>query len=447
MSEIVNFSWTVIAESLQDEKTCSKDFDAFGTSFVISAFMVKKPRANVLCFKVEAKSISYHIYEIIATVNIKNTKGPAFEIPVPLKCVISKQTPFSEIETDLELERLSLDGYVNEGVFTFSVFVSLIERVQYILTNDPTKLNINDIIKKILSPHKLMDESILDEKTASFLFAAAKSIFLSQPSLLRLKGPIILVGDLHGKYFDLIRIFTKYGFPDRVNYLFLGDYVDRGPNSLDIVYLLFALKVRFPKNIFLLRGNHECEEISSENGFLKECERKKANFKEIVNVFDTLPFAAIISDKIFVVHGGISPYLTSLDIIENIRRPAVFDADHPVDNILWSDPNPFLSNYGPSERGPFATFGKNAVDVFCRRFGFELIVRAHEITENGFSFPFGPEGAVITLFSATDAYGGNRGAVMLLSMDLHYTFDVYKGLDTIQEGQYEKIDFSNDISL
>lgn len=447
MSVKESFLWTAIADILENGDACSHEFTAFGCVFEISAFLLKKAISNVLCFKVAAKKISYRIFEIVANVNIQNPKGPIMELPIPIKCVISKQNSSSDIETDLDMEQLQLDGYVNEGIFTFSVSFSVIERVQYLLTNDVTKINIDDIIRRILSPHKLMDDSILDDESSGFLFAGAKSVFLSQPNLLKLQGPIILVGDLHGKYFDLIRIFSKYGFPDRVNYLFLGDYIDRGSDGLDIVYLLFALKIKFPENIFLLRGNHECEDITTNCGFKEECEKKEANYKEIINVFDTLPFAAIISDKIFVVHGGISPHLTSFDIIDNVQRPVVFDTDHPVNDILWSDPSTAQPQYGLSDRGPFSTYGKDAVTTFLKKFGLELIIRAHEIAEDGFCFPFGPDFPVVTLFSSTDAYKGNRGAIMLLSADLHYTFDVYKGLDSIQEGQYEKMDFSNEISL
>ena len=130
-------------------------------------------------------------------------------------------------------------------------------------------------------------------------------------------------GDIHGQYTDLIRLFEYGGFPPDANYLFLGDYVDRGKNSLETVCLLFAYKIKYKENFFLLRGNHESEQINRMYGFYDECKRRYSVklWKTFLDTFNYLPVAAFIDDKILCMHGGLSPELHSLDQIRNINRP------------------------------------------------------------------------------------------------------------------------------
>lgn len=148
-------------------------------------------------------------------------------------------------------------------------------------------------------------------------------MFLSQPMLLELEAPINIWGDIHGQYQDMLRLFEKAGFPPDANYLFLGDYVDRGKQSLETICLLLAYKIKYPVNIFLLRGNHESDTVNRIYGFYDECKRRLSIkiWKTFVDIFNTMPVAAIISDKIFCCHGGLSPDLKQMDLIRKIARP------------------------------------------------------------------------------------------------------------------------------
>lgn len=134
---------------------------------------------------------------------------------------------------------------------------------------------------------------------------------------------LVHAGDIHGQYYDLLRLFEYGGFPPNSNYLFLGDYVDRGKQSLETICLLLAFKVKYPENFFLLRGNHECASINRIYGFYDECKRRYSIklWKTFTDCFNCLPICAVIDEKIFCTHGGLSPDLSSLEQIRRIVRP------------------------------------------------------------------------------------------------------------------------------
>lgn len=141
--------------------------------------------------------------------------------------------------------------------------------------------------------------------------------------MLELHCPINIVGDIHGQYSDLLRIFEMGGFPPESNYLFLGDYVDRANQGVEVLCLLMCYKLRFPETFFMLRGNHECASLTRIYGFYDECRKRYSVrlWKSFTELFNVLPLAALIDQKIFCVHGGISPELGDLGDILHIQRP------------------------------------------------------------------------------------------------------------------------------
>ena len=142
---------------------------------------------------------------------------------------------------------------------------------------------------------------------------------------------LYLSGDLHGQYYDLLRLFEYGGYPPEANYLFMGDYIDRGKQSIETISLLFAYKVKYEENFFLLRGNHETSSISRIYGFYDECKKRYSIklWKLFSDCFNCLPICALIDDKIICMHGGLSPKLESLEDIARIIRPT----DVPDDGI------------------------------------------------------------------------------------------------------------------
>lgn len=159
--------------------------------------------------------------------------------------------------------------------------------------------------------------------------------------LVETTGPIRLCGDIHGQFYDLLRIFDFGGDPRSTRYLFLGDYVDRGRQSIECIALLFALKIRFPNDFFLLRGNHESDSINRLYGFYDECKRRYSIklWRAFCDAFNFMPVAALISDKIICMHGGMSPELEDLNQIRNLNRPTNIPEAGLLCDLLWSDPD------------------------------------------------------------------------------------------------------------
>lgn len=186
----------------------------------------------------------------------------------------------------------------------------------------------------------------LADSDIKLLCSRARPILLEQqPMLLELEAPIKICGDVHGQYSDLLRLFEYGGFPPVSNYLFLGDYVDRGKQSIETISLLLAYKILYPENFFILRGNHESAGINRIYGFYDECKRRYSIklWKMFSDVFNCLPVAALVDEKIFCMHGGLSPELKDVQQIANLPRPCDVPDMGLLCDILWSDPAPNIS--------------------------------------------------------------------------------------------------------
>jgi len=268
----------------------------------------------------------------------------------------------------------------------------------------------------------------LSENEIRFLCLKAKDIFLSQPILLELEAPIKICGDIHGQYYDLLRLFEYGGFPPTSSYLFLGDYVDRGKQSLETICLLLAYKIKYPENFFLLRGNHECASINRIYGFYDECKRRYnvKLWKTFTECFNCLPIAAIIEEKIFCMHGGLSPDLKAMEQIRRVVRPTDVPDTGLLCDLLWSDPDKDITGWGENDRGVSFTFGHDVVTAFLKKMQMDLIVRAHQVVEDGYEF-FAKR-QLVTLFSAPNYCGefDNAGAMMSVDDTLMCSFQILK---------------------
>lgn len=311
-------------------------------------------------------------------------------------------------------------------------------------SNDSNEtIDIESLIQRLLDAGysgKKTKNLCLKNQEIQLVCAKARNIFLLQPSLLELSPPVKVVGDVHGQYGDLIRIFTKCGFPPQTNYLFLGDYVDRGKQSLETILLLLCYKIKYPENFFLLRGNHECANVTRVYGFYDECKRRCniKTWKLFIDTFNTLPIAAIVAGKIFCVHGGLSPVLNSMEEIRNIARPTDVPDFGLLNDLLWSDPADTMNEWEDNERGVSYVFSKVAINKFLQKFGFDLVCRAHMVVEDGYEF-FNDR-TLVTVFSAPNYCGefDNWGAVMSVSDELLCLFELLDPLDSIALKQVMK---------
>lgn len=293
-----------------------------------------------------------------------------------------------------------------------------------------TCVEVDAIITKLLEARgqKPGKPVTLTESEIKGLVMKSRDIFMAQSTLLELEAPIKICGDTHGQFYDLLRLFEYGGFPPEANYLFLGDYVDRGKQSLETICLLLAFKVKYPENFFLLRGNHECASINRIYGFYDECKRRYSIklWKTFTDTFNCLPVAAIVDEKIFCIHGGLSPELHTMDQIRKIIRPSDVPDNGLICDLLWSDPDEATTGWGENDRGVSFTFGADIVEKFLRKHDLDLICRAHQVVEDGYQF-FAKR-QLITIFSAPNYCGefDNSGAMMSVDETLMCSFQILK---------------------
>ncbi|VDQ09021.1 unnamed protein product [Trichobilharzia regenti] len=263
--------------------------------------------------------------------------------------------------------------------------------------------------------------SDIDEFISKLLeVGKSRRIFLSQPILLELQAPLKICGDIH----DLLSIFESEGFPPESNYLYLGDYVDRGEHSLETICLLLAYKIKYPENFFLLRGNHECALISRIYGFYDECKRRFSIrlWKTFTDCFNCLPIAAIVDSKIFCCHGKLSPVLYSINQIRHIMRPSAIPYEGLLCNILWSDPDKDIIDWAENDRGVSFLFGQDVVIEFLNRHEMDLICRAHQVIEDGYEFFCKRRLVTLTNCGELD----NADALMSVDEDLTCSLQIFK---------------------
>ncbi|KAL9296927.1 hypothetical protein ACSQ67_022823 [Phaseolus vulgaris] len=328
------------------------------------------------------------------------------------------------------VRQLSIDQFENEG-----------RRVSYGTPESATaarklldrQMSINSVPKKVVA-HLLKPRGwkppvrrqfFLDCNEIADLCDSAERIFSSEPSVLQLRAPIKIFGDLHGQFGDLMRLFDEYGSPSTagdiayIDYLFLGDYVDRGQHSLETISLLLALKVEYPNNVHLIRGNHEAADINALFGFRIECIERMGErdgiwaWHRINRLFNWLPLAALIEKKIICMHGGIGRSINHVEQIENIQRPITMEAGSIVlMDLLWSDPteNDSVEGLRPNARGPgLVTFGPDRVMEFCNNNDLQLIFPLTIILRSKFWH------IIVGWVIGT---ANNAGAILVLGRDL-----------------------------
>ncbi|KAJ7737325.1 Metallo-dependent phosphatase-like protein [Mycena metata] len=284
---------------------------------------------------------------------------------------------------------------------------------------------------RILRDH-FVREGRLTEEHALYILENATTLLSSEPNMVEVQGPVTICGDIHGQYYDLMRLFDVGGPLTDNAYLFLGDYVDRGCFGIECLLYLYTLKLRFPHKVTLLRGNHECQHLTQYFTFKRECLHKYSQrvYDACTASFRALPVAALVDGRFFCVHGGLSPELVLLSDICALNRFDEPGSKGLLCDLLWSDP---IAGFGHEEEHgvpPGTTFLHNATRgcsffftyaaacQFLERNGLLGIIRGHEAQDAGYTIhrktPTKQLPSVITIFSAPnylDVYH-NRGAIL-----------------------------------
>ncbi|VDN04350.1 unnamed protein product [Thelazia callipaeda] len=277
--------------------------------------------------------------------------------------------------------------------------------------------NINDLILRLLNVGSV-DKGLTKTVRESEILSLLREIFMAQSSLIEIDPPVRICGDTHGQYGDLLRIFNLGGFPPVSNYLFLGDYVDRGRQNLETIILLFCYKVKFPNNFFLLRGNHECANVNRVYGFYEECVRRFNSvqiWQTFQDTFQCMPLSALVGERILCMHGGISPELKSIQQLREIKRPTDASVPSLEMDLLWADPVIGISGFQANLRGASVGFGPDILATLCKQLNIDMIARAHQVVQDGYEF-FGARKCV-TIFSAPHYCGQFDNAAAMMSVD------------------------------
>ena len=283
---------------------------------------------------------------------------------------------------------------------------------------------ISYLIEKLIESRKgeICSNVKLSEREVFTVIDKSFPIIQNEPSMLELEPPLYICGDIHGQFYDLLRVFDILKYPPESKFLFLGDYVDRGKKSLECILLLLCLKIKYPSRIYLLRGNHESADINRTYGFFDECKRKVSVkiYKKFCNLFNILPFTALVGEKILCMHGGLAYDLKDIEQLKNVKRPTEIPNNGLICDLVWSDPDDYLFvDFGRNnERGISVCFSKSAVEKFNKKNDIDLICRAHQVVEEGFQFF--ADMKLITIFTAPNYMGefDNKGGILKVNEDM-----------------------------
>ena len=276
---------------------------------------------------------------------------------------------------------------------------------------------------------RLVEGNCLPEKDLFLLCERVKDILLEENNVNPVNAPVVICGDVHGQFYDLLNLFKTGGSVSETNYVFMGDFVDRGYNSVETVQLLMAYKAAYPDKITLLRGNHESRAVTKVYGFYDECVQKYGNpnpWKYTTDVFDFLPLAAIVDDRVLCIHGGLSPDIRTIDQIRTIDRNMEIPHDGAFSDLMWSDPAD-IETWEISPRGAGWLFGSRVVEEFNHINGLDLICRAHQLVQDGYRYWY-PMKNLVTVWSAPNyCYRcGNMASILKLNEDLERNFAFFE---------------------
>ncbi|CAD5209098.1 unnamed protein product [Bursaphelenchus okinawaensis] len=305
------------------------------------------------------------------------------------------------------------------------------------IKTEGVKAWLNQIIDTLLNkwtPAK--SQALFSGEELNELCLRAREVFWSEELMVERPSPCSIVGDIHGQFEDLVGMLKLNGLPPTTRYVFLGDYVDRGAYSIEVVALLFAYKVLYPKEVVLLRGNHESRPVNMQYGFYLECKRRYSIglYEVFQYAFYCMPFCALLADCILCMHGGISDDMKHLNMMKHIDRPCDIPDIGIQADLTWADPDPNTEYYEESPRGAAKVFGEIACDDFCNTHALKLIVRAHQVVSEGYEFFCKKK--LCTIFSAPYYCQQNENAACIMNITEHLdiSFKIFRPVIAKKKG-------------
>lgn len=222
--------------------------------------------------------------------------------------------------------------------------------------------------------------------------------FLADPMLMQIDAPIIVVGGVYGDLYDLIVIFETYGYPPSRRYLFLGDIVGSGPQSSETLILLCCLKILYPTYLFVIRGYHEMRSVNVKDHFYKESNERfgKEFYEAAQELFDNLPVACIISDKMLCVSSGVPHDFINVEQFASLTRPLSSDKAPSVKEMLITTPEVNSSEWDV-KKSTLPTFKAEFIKEYTERNGLEVVIRSHDMVKDGFEFTFDGDPRLLTI--------------------------------------------------
>jgi serine/threonine-protein phosphatase 2B catalytic subunit len=366
------------------------------------------------------------------SIMVKNQEEICIKVENALKKLNARN-----LEDDKTKPIENISTYINDDGKEYNTKDRIIKTVQQPVSKIPTDEELfktKDIPDyKFLLQHFKREGKLTEEQTLKIV-KLATNIMMVEPNLLKIDVPASVVGDIHGQFYDLLGMFELCGDPKDTQYLFLGDYVDRGDRSIEVLLLLYAMKINFPNKFWLLRGNHETKRMTSYFTYKKECIQRYSEklYNASLDSFKALPLCAVLNDQFFCIHAGISSKLWDLEDINKINR---FKEDFPSKGLLcdlmWSDPSEKfdeeqikeedIDSYYTfnSERHCSEFYSYKAIETFLNHNDLLSVVRGHQPQDSGYriykvnevtNFP-----SLITIFSAPNYCGtyDNMAAVLV----------------------------------
>lgn len=258
-------------------------------------------------------------------------------------------------------------------------------------------------------------------------------LLANEPNVIYVDAPVTICGDIHGQFDDLLEIFRISGIPPYSRYLFLGDYVDRGPKSLQVIMLLCVLKLKYPTCFYMLRGNHESMHVTQMYGFRQEVlirYRSEQLYQAFEPLFNSFPIAAVVGGSMFCVHGGLSQQASTIADINKINRFMEIPSRGILTDLLWGDPTDDGSFFTESMRNAGVRFGKGATSTFLSRNSLHSVIRAHQVMPDGYKYC--QDSKVLTIFSAPnyEPMIGNKAAILIIDEQLGQSLIKFKSAPT-----------------